>query len=118
MYAIRSYYAVTPVSLESSLEDMGYGFVSQVDNLGSRIFLATRSLPNYTGTTLNAGANCTIESLITSIEELAKYPTVADNVSSVTIRPETLFKFENGVTELVGLAELAELGAMSSYNFV
>ena len=102
---------VTPVSMESKLESLGYGFVSQVDNLGTRIFLATRALPNYTGTSLNAGANCTIESLITSIGELAKYPTVADNGTRVTIRPETLFKFENGITELVGLAELAELNA-------
>jgi hypothetical protein len=55
---------VTPVSMESKLESLGYGFVSQVDNLGTRIFLATRALPNYTGTTLidNNSGKALIES--------------------------------------------------------
>lgn len=102
---------ITGAQLETSLQNLGYGLVLSRDTITKRIYLATRELPSYTGTTLLAGANCSLDTLTTKFSELVTLPTVADNGDRVTIKPGTLFKYQDGLLTLVTQRELSLIDA-------
>lgn len=101
--------AVSPAQLEVKLADRGYGSVLNVDDMDTRIYLATRALPNPKKNEIVSGANCTIDLFATRIEELVQYDTVVDNGARVTIKPDTLFKYSDGKVLLVKPNELQQL---------
>lgn len=101
--------AVSPAQLEVKLAERGYGSVLNVDDMDQRIYLATRALPNPKKNEIVSGANCTIDLLATTIEDLVGVGTVVDNGQRVTIKPSTLFKYKEGQVKLVDREELRVL---------
>lgn len=103
--------SITPTQIKTALSNKGYDVVTNVDNITNRVFLATRSmpLPNVVAPTtsvdkdkeLLTAAAATIETLAISTNELALYPTVVNNGTSLTITPKTLYQVTNGVTKPV-----------------
>lgn len=100
---------VSPSQLEVKLAERGYGTVLNIDDMDTRIFLATRALPNPQKNEIVSGANCTIDLFATRIEELVEISTVADNGPRVTIKPDTLFKYSDGKVILVKPGEIQQL---------
>lgn len=100
---------VSPSQLEVKLAERGYGSVLNIDDFDTRIFLATRALPNPKKNEIVSGANCTIDLFATRIEELVAADTVVDNGPRVTIKPDTLFKYVDGKVVLVKANEISQL---------
>lgn len=105
--------AVSPAQLEVKLAERGYGSVLNIDDMDTRIYLATRALPNPKKNEIVSGANCTVDLFATRIDELVEYPTVVDNGPRVTIKPDTLFKYADGKVVLVKSNELQQLANAS-----
>ena len=97
----RATLPITNAQLETTLEDIGYQLVVNVDNITNRQFLATRSLPAPTNQSTYTGAGVTIKALQSTLTALAALDTVSDNITRVTIKPDTLYRNTNGVLSIV-----------------
>lgn len=118
---------ITNVQLTSTLQDLGYDPVCDVDIITNRIFLATRTLPVPSNGGTVSGAACTIQTLQASMDDLVKFATVQDNGDRITILPTTLFKLDNGILSVVsdvakstlqGLALDAKARAINQSNYL
>lgn len=98
----------------------GYHVVKSIDNVTNRVFLATRALPEPDQTVINSSvqdvsrttvtsAGCTVQTLQASLENLAAISTITDNNNRLTIKPNTLFKSNNGVLSVVPLTTTQSL---------
>lgn len=92
---------ITPAQLKTSLRVNGYDVLKSRDNITSRTYFATRSLPVNKNDTFNSGAACAMETVSASIDELASHPDVRDNGRRLTITPNTLFKTDDGIVSIV-----------------
>lgn len=92
---------ITNVHFTDRLARLGYDAVTNVDNITTRQFLATRELPAPANGFLSSGAACTIQTLITSMSDIATLETAADNGDRVTFKPSTLFRLVDGLVEVV-----------------
>lgn len=92
---------ITPKDLPTTLSDLGYSLVTNLDTVTNRQYLATRSLPPPTDGSSVTGAGCSVRTLQAKMQELALLPTVKDNGNRVTILPTTVYKSENGVISIV-----------------
>lgn len=109
---------VSPAQLEVALAARGYGVVKNIDNITSRIYLATRSLPDPVGTEFVSSANCAIDMFSAKIDELVKHDTVVDNGQRITLLPSTLYRYLDGRVTLVEAAERAELAGATKDQLV
>lgn len=100
---------ITPAQIVSRLEDLGYSLVKDVDNITNRQYLATRLLPKPKDGSSVAGCGSTIQTLIASMEDLTAFRTVIDNDQRITITPETLFTYDNGLVSIVPDATIDSL---------
>ncbi len=98
--------------LVSTANSAGYQIVKSIDNITNRVYLATRGLPTpvlqeVTNSTADiarttvTSAGCTVLTLQKSFESLAQEPSVSDNNTRLTIKPNTLFSQVNGVLTVV-----------------
>jgi hypothetical protein len=98
--------------LVSTANSAGYQIVKSIDNITNRVYLATRGLPTpalqeVTNSTTDVArttvtsAGCTVLTLQKSFESLAQEPSVSDNNTRLTIKPNTLFSQVNGVLTVV-----------------
>ena len=92
---------ITNVQLMDRLYRRGYDSVANIDNITNRQFLATRQLPAPEDHYLSSGAPCTIQTFITTMEEIGSLETASDNLDRVTLHPSTLFTIKNGIIEIV-----------------
>lgn len=100
---------ITDEQLSNSLKLMGYDVVNNIDNITSRQFLALRELPAPSNLDTITGAGCTVKMLQIRLSDLVQYQTVEDHGERVTIKPQTLFRLNNGVLSLVGDLERQSL---------
>lgn len=98
--------------LVSTANSAGYQIVKSIDNITNRVYLATRGLPTpalqeVTNSTTDVArttvtsAGCTVLTLQKSFESLAQEPSVSDNNTRLTIKPNTLFSQVNGILTVV-----------------
>lgn len=98
--------------LVSTANSAGYQIVKSIDNITNRVYLATRGLPTpalqeVTNSTADiarttvTSAGCTVLTLQKSFESLAQEPSVSDNNTRLTIKPNTLFSQVNGILTVV-----------------
>lgn len=102
---------ITDAQLQSRLQLKGYDLVLAVDDMSSRIFHATRNLPAPTTRVVTdetvdvsnfiTGAGCSIDTVKASMEELSSLPYVRDNGLRLTITPQALYQYSNGVVTMV-----------------
>ena len=100
---------ITEHNLATSLSDLGYKSVKNVDVVTERIYLATRALPNPNLANNSSGAGCAIASFSAKMSDLAELPTVRDNFTRVTLLPSTLFRNTNGLISIVPKGEVDTL---------
>lgn len=107
---------ITNAQLGTTLSDLGYDSVADVDNVTNRIFMATRALPPPTetasGLDVSSGVACTVMTLQESMNSLVNLSTVSDNGNRITIQPETLYSAKNGIVSVLSNTEVASLKGM------
>lgn len=104
---------ITNANIDSSLAEIGYSLVTNVDSITNRLFRATKPMPEPTDVkvvTSSAGdsenisitpAGASIETLSFTIVDAAALDTVIDNGTSITITPNTVYKDVGGVIKFV-----------------
>lgn len=105
---------ITPSQAMNELSINGYSVVKNIDNVTNRVFLATKTLPSPTDPGLITPASSGISTLNTTLTDLLKINTVADNGTSATIKPDTLYRNVNGVITPLSNDQIATLLAMSN----
>lgn len=100
---------ITNAQIEGQLSRAGYSIVKNVDNITNRTFLATKPMPTPTNPKLITPAAASIETITTSMAQLANVPTVVDNGTSMTITPKTIFKNVRGVVQIAPQSEIDAL---------
>lgn len=109
--------AITTAQIRDRFARNGYDFELGVDNLTSRVFLATRLLPSYIqGYDLDeesmrtvSGLGLTIGTLQFNIMSLGQYSGVSVNGNRATILPNCLFVRDNGTLSIVPDNTIARL---------
>lgn len=97
---------ITPVQIQTSLQNEGFEVVKNVDVVTNRAFLATRALPKpFDEKLITAGAT-SIESLIISTQQATQHPNVRNNGQRLTLTPEILYESDNGIVKMVSSTEL------------
>lgn len=108
---------ITDAQLKSTLNMKGYGIIKSIDDVMSRVYLATRSLPPPIQQTTDGqveddrsglyttGAACTIDTVQLAIDDIVRLNTVIDNGSRVTITPKTRYRYDNGIPKIITDAE-------------
>lgn len=104
---------ITNIQLQSSVEDMGYEIVKNVDTITNRVFLATKPLPSPIDLSLITPAASGMATVLLSFEECRLAHGVIDNGSAVTLTSDALYVTKNGVTKLVSSAAYDSLVSMS-----
>ena len=100
---------ITPVQIQTSLQNEGFEVVRNVDVVTNRAFLATRALPKpFDEKLITAGAT-SIESLIVSTEQAGLHSGTRVTGRRMTLTPEILYENINGVVTMVPSAELQSI---------
>lgn len=92
---------ITDEQLSTTLTAMGYDVIVNLDNITDRQILALRELPPPSNKETVTGMGCTVKVLQTRLSDLVQISTVENHGERVTIRPETLFKLQNGILSVV-----------------
>lgn len=103
---------ITNVQAEAKLDRAGYDLVKNIDNITNRVFLATKPMPTPSSPKLVSAAGASIETISTTMAELALLSTVIDNGNNLTITPDTLYKNVRGIVQIAPAAELQALLAL------
>lgn len=93
---------ITNRQLSAKLKDLGFNLVTNIDDITDRQFLATRTLPAPKDGQTVSSMGATVQTLITSLSSLAVNPHVIANNKRTTIKPDILFKLEEGILSPVG----------------
>lgn len=98
---------ITNVQVESVLQRQGYKVVKNIDNITNRTFLATRSMPDPDADSdLITAAASGIGMLATRLADAVMVDSVLDNGTTITITPDTLYRNNNGLVQMVPTSEL------------
>ena len=83
---------ITHSQLATSTTSAGYDIVTSIDNVTDRQFLATRILPPPSNASTITGAGCIMQTVQTTLVDLALSQSVKNNGDRLTILPSTLFQ--------------------------
>lgn len=92
-----------PVSedqLKTTLSDLGFEVTRSVDYVTQRIYLATGDMPIPDIDDLSTGVGTVNGIIETTIEDLSGLDMVKDNGNRVTLLPNTLYRYKQGMLEL------------------
>lgn len=96
---------ITPPQVKAGLELKGFNVLLGVDDFTSRIYYATRGVPNNPDSAFTTSISSGMMGLSTSMEKLALMPGVFDNGDRVTLSPKTLMRIESGRLMVVNAAD-------------
>lgn len=100
---------ITNVQADAMLENQSFELVKNIDVVTNRSFLATRTMPRPVDERLITAAAASIETLVVSMDEAIKHPSVRNNGTRITLTPEVLYQNTNGVIRMVDAANLQQL---------
>lgn len=110
--------AITPAQLKRALSVNGYDLLKSRDTITSRSYYATRPLPVSRYDNFTTGAAASMETIRTSLAELAKHPHVRDNKRRLTITPQALFKSTAGIVSLVYPDQTPDVNNLGMESYV
>lgn len=96
---------ITAKQLGTTLEDLGFNLVTNIDDVTDRQFLATRLLPPPLDNQTISGMGATVGTLVSSVNMLRFNTNVIGNNKRTTIKPSALFKLVHGILHLVSDTE-------------
>lgn len=105
---------ITNAQLVSFMERKGFQIVKNVDMVTNRIFIATKNLPDPSNTRLITAANISVETFVCNMAKLPGLPGVDDNGERITIRSNTLFRYDNGFIDIAEKSDLNYFASLSN----
>ena len=107
---------VAAIKLKYALRELGYEVILYVDNISTRIYLATRDLPIPKDDKLHSPIASAVEtfSFRGNYSEITK--AIIEHDGAYTITPETLFTIDNGFVDLVPDSKISQLKALPPTN--
>jgi len=103
---------ITNVQIESALERGGYTIVRNIDTITNRVFLATRPMPTPVNSELLTPASASISTLSITATAAVSHDTVIDNGQIITITPDTIYRLNKGVLEIVPSSEVTYIKSL------
>jgi hypothetical protein len=103
---------ITPAQVQGTLERNGYNIVKNVEHITNRVFAATRAMPVPLNSELITAASAGISTLVDTVEKMAMQKATYENVNSITLSPQCLYRLRNGVLSMVVDAERDALEAL------
>lgn len=107
---------ISNARIEAALIDKGYDIVKNIDNITNRVYLATKQLPLPTNDALITAASTSVQVGIFTMDDIKDLGTVADNGTSLTIKPTTLFMNNDGKLKLMPKSHTDQLMALPPEN--
>lgn len=92
---------ITDLQLSEHLADSGYSLVKRVDDITSRIYMASKELPAPAGGEVSSGIGANMALVSINPDELVKHGDVIDNGERITVTPDVLYTFNSGLTTIV-----------------
>ena len=105
---------ITNVQIESTLERSGYTIVRNIDTITNRVFLATRPMPTPVNSELLTAASTSVSTLSITAAAAVSHSTVIDNGQIITITPDTIYRLDKGVLEIVPTSEIQYIKSLPS----
>lgn len=102
--------------LNRSVEDLGYKIVKNIDNITDRQFLATRSLPVPEDGFIVTNMGLNVTTLETSFLSLKERDTVTFSTFRLTIKPQTLYRLDDGILTVLPSTETNSLLTIQKNN--
>lgn len=93
--------AITDRQIPDFVGTMGYGLVTDIDNITDRTFLATRDIPAPKNGITATGIDVSVHTFYTTMQETTTHKTVRDHGNRVTVLPSTLYSSNNGQLSIV-----------------
>jgi len=109
---------ITDIQLETLLSDKGYGIVKRIDNITDRVYQAIRLLPLPSVDSISSPIGTLTALTEVDMNEVASRQYAYDNGLRVTLSPESIYTFENGLLKLLPEVEQVALGALSSQRLI
>lgn len=106
---------ITANQMASQLRNRGYSPILDVDNITSRIFLASRQLTAPDD--LQSPIGSVFGRLQASFDTLSRFPGVIENGRRLTITPEALMRLDNGLLSLVEQQEREHIDSLGGELF-
>lgn len=78
-----------------------------VDSLTGRIYVVSSDIPLYDNTHFSTEVNVTFINLTTTVEKLRELPTVLDNMTGITILPETMYEVKGLAVSIVDNSDVS-----------
>ena len=115
---------ITPSQFSVALNDIGFSLVTDIDNVTSRVYLATASVPAANYNNAHTPANIAMMPFQTTAASLSQYGTsvggatpivqvsVLESLDRMTIMPNTVYQNTNGVLSIVAPSVVNEWLAM------
>ena len=99
--------------LKYALRDFGYDVILNIDNINTRVFLATKDMPTPKNERLHSPIATAIETFVFGgwMSEINKG--IIEHANAYTITPSCLFKINNGQVALVPDTVLNQLDALT-----
>lgn len=98
---VKAGLAITDHQIPDFIGTMGYGLVTDIDNITDRTFLATRDIPAPKNGITATGIDVSVHSFFTTMQELTTHKTVVDHGHRITVLPKTLYSTNNGKLSIV-----------------
>lgn len=100
---------ITPAQLTRSIEHDGFVMRQHVNNVTATHLLASRALPTSSDRLLVTPASASIESVVTTVDELRSNPWVTSTGDRTTITNAAIWINDNGKIRLCSVDELAAI---------
>lgn len=104
---------ITHAQLETELSSRGFSVVTNIDNITNRQFLVSRKLPNAESSDTVSAIGSAMALLQYTMNQLSQFTNVYNNGERITLTPEMLYEYRDGVVSVVEGHELQVMGAMA-----
>lgn len=92
---------ITNKQVGTYFESRGFRSVVDIDNITNRVFLATRALPKPVIANSVSSPSCLIRQVQLMFDSIYGKHGVIDNGDRVTLTSEIIYKFENGIVNII-----------------
>lgn len=103
---------ITPSQIQTTLLDLGYMLVKNIDTITNRAYWATKSLPAPTSPNLYTPANASVCTVITNAAEGVNLYGCTTHDTGMTITSSALIKNDNGISSLITKTAFNSLTAL------
>lgn len=103
---------ITNVQIETSIVDLGYAIVRQIDTLTNRIYLASKAVTPPVDQKINTAASSSMCQISVSLKEASFAYGAYTNQLSVTLTSRSVYQVSSGITKPITVEAFEALDAL------